>query len=168
VTSYPLNRIEAGTGGNRISDLHEVLDFLKDQCIDGLMVPPISKQWSSTMASAKEMMPWARANLITPMQRIIRRNAEREVYRPFLESLGYSVKVTPRMKWEPPDAHMDERVEVYATLVGAGIIDGEVAAEELGYGDKLDEMKQRKLEREQLQKVMFQRQKQGPQQEEEM
>lgn len=151
VTSYPLNRIEAGTGGNRISDLHEVLDFLKDQCIDGLMVPPISKQWSSTMASAKEMMPWARANLIRPMQRIIRRKVEREVYRPYLEDLGFSVKVTPKLKWEPPDAHMDERAEMYAVMVTSGIITPEVAAEELGYGDKLEEMKQQRLEKHQQQ-----------------
>lgn len=149
VTSYAANRLPGGTGGSAISDLHEVLDFLKDQCIDGLMVPPISKQWSSTMASAREMMPWARANLIAPMQRIIRRKIEHEVYRPYLMDLGFSVKVTPKLKWEPPDAHMDERVEQYATLVGSGIITPEVAAEELGYGDKLEQMRRERLEKQQ-------------------
>ena len=160
VTSYPINRIAAGTGGNTISDLHEVLDFLKDQCIDGLMVPPISKQWSSTMASAKEMMPWARANLIAPMQRIIRRKIEHDVYQPFLEDTGYSVRVTPKLKWESPDAHKDEEAEYWALQVQSGIVPAEYAAQEQGFD--VDKIKQMKEEAAQRREEAFKQQEEKP------
>ena len=148
VTSYTINHIPGGTGGSPLTDIEKILNFIKENAIDGLMVPPISKQWSSTMASAREMMPWARANLIKPMQRLIRRKIEKEVYQPYLMDLGYSVKVTPKLKFEPPDAHKTEEAEYWATLVGAGIVPPEIAAEELGYGKKLEELKQQQIEKE--------------------
>jgi len=159
VTSYPIGHEVGSTGGTPVQEIAKVLEFLKDQCIDGLLVPPISKQWSSTMASAREMMPWARANLIEPMQRIISHVVENQVFKPYLEDLGYSVKVCPKLKWEPPEAHLDERVEMYATLVQSGIITPEVAAMELGYGDLIEEMRKQREERAQLRKVMFQQKK---------
>lgn len=132
VTSYPIAREAGGTGDRKIESLDSVLNYLKDQCIDGLMVPPISRQWSSTEASAKEMMPWARTNLILPLQRIIKYKLEHEVYKPYLEDLGFSVKVCPEISFESPDAHKEEEAEYYSKLVIAGVMPPKYAAKELG------------------------------------
>jgi len=139
LTNYPVNLVTGGTGDKTITNLNDILNFLKDECIDGLLVPPISKQWSSTMASATEMLPWARANLIRPMQRIIAHKMEHEIYRPYLEDLGFSVKVTPKLMFEPPDAHKEDDAEYFSKLVLAGVIPPKAAARELGYEEDYEE-----------------------------
>ena len=161
MTDYPTNYTAGGTGDREVKGLDKILDFLKDQCIDGLMVPPISKQWSSTMASAQEMMPWARTNLIAPMQRIIRRKVESEIYKPYLEDLGYSVKICPRLKFEPPDAHKEDDAEYWTKLVGAGICPPKYAATELGIPE--EEFDQWQTEKEAKAQQLFQQQKQEQQ-----
>jgi len=149
VTNFPVNLVTGGTGDKTITNLNDILNFLKDECIDGLLVPPISKQWSSTMASATEMLPWAQANLIRPMQRIIRRKIEREIYRPYLEDLGFSVKVCPKLLFESPDAHKDEEAEYWALQVQSGIVPPEYAAMEQGFDmDKIKQMRNEQLQRE--------------------
>jgi len=158
ITSYPIDVKPGGTGGQPIQALHELLNFTKENIIDAVMVPPISKQWSSTMASAQEMMPWARANLIQPMQEIIGTILEEAVYKPFLELQGFSVRVCPSVKWEAPDAHKDEEAEYWSLLVQSGIVPPEFAAEQLGFDmDKIkqlrDEEAARQEEAVQLQKV---------------
>lgn len=163
VTSYPIELKTGGTGDKTITNLNEILDFLYNEAIDGLMIPPISKQWSSTMASAQEMLPWARANLIQPMQRIIKRKIENELYTPYLESLGYSVKVCPRLSFEAPDAHKLDDMEYWMGAVQSNIVPAEYAAEQLGFDlEKIkrlrDEEAQRQAEQMQYMKV---RQPQG-------
>ena len=149
VTSYPIKREAGGTGDKTISNLSEVLNFVKDQLIDGTMVPPISKQWSSTMASAQEMMPWCRANLIQPMQTIISYIIERYVYQPYIMDYGFSVKLTPEFKWEAPDAHKDEEAEYWALQVQSGIVPPEYAAMEQGFDmEKIKQMRNEQLKRE--------------------
>lgn len=132
VTSYPIELKTGGTGDRTITNLNDILDFLYNECIDGLMMPPISKQYNSTEASAKEMMPWARANLIQPMQRIIKRIIENQVYNPLLELHDYSLKVCPKLSFESPDAHKDEEMEYMSQGVMAGILPAKLAAEMLG------------------------------------
>lgn len=157
VTDYHIDLKTGGTGDKTITNLNDILNFLKDQCIDGLMVPPISKQWSSTMASATEMLPWARANLIQPMQRIIRRKIEHEVYQPYLESLGFSVRVCPKLKWESPDAHKDEEAEYWALQVQSGIVPAEYAAEQQGFDvEKIKKLKEEALRR-QAEQMQYQK-----------
>ena len=152
VTSYPIAREAGGTGDRKIESLHEVLNYLKDQCIDGLMVPPISRQWSSTEASAKEMMPWARANLIVPMQRLSKRIIEREVYRPYLEDVGFSVKTCPTLSFQPPDAHKDEDAEYYSKGVLAGYFPPKWVAKRLGVPEEeWDEWQKEEEQREEKQ-----------------
>ena len=159
VTSYPIELKTGGTGDKSITNLNEILDFLYNECIDGLMMPPISKQYNSTEASAKEMMPWARANLIQPMQRIIKRKIENELYKPYLESLGYSVKVCPHLSFESPDANKLEEMEYWMGAVQSNIVPPLYAAEQLGFDvEKIEKMQQdemdRQMEQFQLQKVM--------------
>jgi len=157
VTSYPINRIAGGTGEHPLSEISKILDFYYTHIVDGMMIAPISKQWSSTMASAQEMELVQRANLIAPLQRLIGRKIEREVYMPFLEDAGYSVKVCPRVKWEAPDAHKDEEAEYWSMQVQSGIVPAEYAAEEQGF----DMEKIRKLQREQEQRDMEEQRRLG-------
>jgi len=160
VTNYAINRIAGGTGEHPLSEISKILDFYYTHIVDGMMIAPISKQWSSTMASAQEMEVVQRANLITPLQRLISRKIEREVYRPYLEDLGYSVKVCPKVSWEAPDAHKDEEAEYWALQVQSGIVPAEYAAMEQGFDmtkikQYRDEQAKREAEQMQSQK-MFQ------------
>lgn len=133
ITTMPSDLKQGGTGAHPLQALDRLLHFVKDNIIDGSMIPPISKQWSSTEASATEMMPWAYANIIAPMQQIIAFTIEDEVYRPFLEGLGFSVRVCPEMKWEAPDAHKEEESNYWALQVQSGIVPAEYAAEQQGF-----------------------------------
>lgn len=158
VTNYPVNYTAGGVGDRKFESLDTTLGFLKEQIVDGTMVPPISKQYNATEASAKEMMPFFHANIIEPMQEIIAEKLADEVYKPYLESLGYSVKLCPEIEWEPPDADREETAKYYSDLVAAQIMPPEVAADALGFGDEYREWRlkedKREMERMQAQKVM--------------
>jgi len=150
VTSYPIKKETGGTGDKTITGLPEILDFLYNHIIDGGMVPPISKQWNSTNASAEEMMPWARANLIQPMQRIISSVVEEQLYKPYLMLRGFSALVCPRLKWESPDAHKDEEAEYWSMQVQSGIVPPDYAAEAQGFDmDKIRKMREEEQQRQQ-------------------
>jgi len=136
VTNYPVNYTAGGVGDRKFESLDSVLGFLKEQLVDGTMVPPISKQYNATEASAKEMMPFFHANIIEPIQEIITEKLTGDVYAPFLEHLGYSVKLCPEILWEPPDANREEDALYYSQLVASGIMPPEVAADALGFGDE--------------------------------
>ena len=131
-----------------MENLGEILAFVKDQIVDGSMTAPVSKQYNSTQASLTEMAPIFRANLIAPLQRIIKRKIEHEVYRPLLMSKGFSVRVTPVLSFEAPDARRDEEALYYSTLVNAGIMPPEVAAKELGFEEEFLKWKKEKEARE--------------------
>ena len=150
VTSYPIGKQTGGTGDKTITNLDSILDFLYNHIIDGGMVPPISKQWNSTNASAEQMMPWARANLIQPMQRIIASIIEEQLYTPYLMLRGYSALVCPKMRWESPDANKDVEGEYWAMQVQSGIVPAEYAAEAQGFDmDKIRKMREEEQQRQQ-------------------
>lgn len=136
VTSLDLKLLQGGTGGQPNQGNAEVMKLAKDNIIDGTGVPPISKQWSSTEASAKEMMPWCRDNLIAPMQRIIEVALEEGVYKDYLESEGLSVNLCPTVKWQAPDADFNERVDALVGLVANGVLPVDFVVEELGFDMK--------------------------------
>ena len=151
VTSYPIEHKSGGTGDSEIRNLNDVLGFLKGQLVDGLMTPPVSFQYSSTYASSKEMMVQQRANLVVPMQRLFKRKLETEVYRPYLESRGFSVKDTPTLHFENAEAHKVDVANYLKNLVEAGIMPPRYAAKELGVPlemfDAWQEEKQRQQEK---------------------
>jgi len=166
ITTYPSQLMEGGTGGAPIRELSNILDFLKDNIVDGIMVPPISKQYNATEASAKVMMPHAHATLITPMQRLIRRKIESEIYRPFLEDKGYSVRVCPKILFEPPDAHREEDAEYFSKLCpGEVIIPPAAIAKELGYEEEYEKWSKEKERKEQEQMEQQQAQMKAKQEE---
>ncbi len=159
-TNYPITYIATGVGERKAEGLDTVLPFLKDNLIDGLMVPPISKQYSATEASAKQMMPWAYTNLIRPMQQIIESALIHEVYEPYLMGRGFSVKVVPEVMWVNPDSKLLEEADYYAKLVSTGVMPPRVAADKLGFLDEYlewekeqERKKEKELEQQMLAKV---------------
>jgi len=133
ITSYPIEHKVGGVGDREVRNLNDILTFLKQQLVDGLMTPPVSFQYSSTYASSKEMMSQQRANLVVPIQRLIKRKLENEVYKPYLESLGYSVKYdVPRVSFEDAEAHKVDIADYYTKLVASKIMPPRFAAKELG------------------------------------
>lgn len=132
VTSFPVTQMVIGGGQKTIADLDSVLAFFTNNISDALMTPTINKLYNSTFASSKEMTTWTLANLIRPIQRIIARKIEQELFKPYLESLGFSHRLCPHLQFEPPDKNKLEEAEYYATLVGSTIMPADYAAEELG------------------------------------
>ena len=132
VTSYPIDHKSGGTGDREVKDLNNVLIFLKSQLVDGLMTPPVSFQYSSTYASSKEMMIQQRANLVVPMQRLFKRKLETEVYKPFLESKGFSVKDCPSVTFASPEAFNPDVADYYSKMVAGKIMPPRFAAKKLG------------------------------------
>lgn len=132
ITTLPTQMHQGGTGGAPIRELSNLIDFLYNEAIDSTMIPPISRQYNATEASAKVMMPHAHATIVTPMQRIIKRRIEEEIYKPYLELHDFSVRVCPRVVFHPPDFHKEEDGEYYSKLVLAGIAPPRWAAKKLG------------------------------------
>jgi hypothetical protein len=132
ITSYPIEHKSGGTGDREVRNLNDVLIFLKQQLVDGLMTPPVSFQYSSTYASSKEMMIQQRANLIVPMQRLFKRKLETEVYKPFLEGRGFSVKDCPTVNFTGAEAFKPDLADYYTKLVASKIVPPRFAAKKLG------------------------------------
>jgi hypothetical protein len=149
VTSYPIEHKSGGTGDSEVRNLNDVLTFLKCQLVDGLMTPPVSFQYSSTYASSKEMMVQQRANLVVPMQRLFKRKLETEVYKPFLESRGFSVKDTPTLHFESAEAHRVDMADYYLKLTSANIMPPRFAAQELGIPEEMYDAWQQEKQRQQ-------------------
>lgn len=132
ITNAPVGKETLGAGDTETQMVPDVLAFEADQVTDGLMVPPISKLASSTQASSVIMTDWARANLITPVQRIIKRVIEEEVYWPYLEDLGYSTRVVPSLSFNPPEAGRLDEAKYWAELITARVASPKQAATDLG------------------------------------
>jgi hypothetical protein len=140
--SYPIEYKVIGPATAETRILGEVLAFLQDRKIDGLMVAPISKQHQRTLASAEVMEDDTDTGIVLPVQRLLKRVVERQVYRPYLmtrgqsvknvPSLGQSVKNVPSLSFHPPDEDREEQALFYIGLVNANIISREAAARELG------------------------------------
>ncbi len=160
VTSFPVKYIAGGTTTKNISNLAEILGFIKDDATDAMMIPPISKQYSSTEASARAMMPWARTNLIQPIQWLWSNTLEKTVYPPLLMLRGYSVKLTPRILWMPKDQNFSEDAVTWSALVTSGICPPRWAAQKLGI--PLDEFDRWQEEKQKLQMEQMQAQKLNP------
>ncbi len=132
VTSYPIELKVMGAAQVETRMIPETLKFGDDQTTDALMMPPISKLYNSTEASAKVNTDWARANVISPIQNIIREVIEKKVYQPMLEDMGFTFKLTPQLSFDPPDVHTNDEADYYKKLIEAKVYSPRQVAEELG------------------------------------
>jgi len=164
ITTVPTQLLQGGTGGSPIRELSDLLQVVKDNIQDSLILPAISKLYNSTEASAKVLTSWAASCVVKPMQEILRNELREKVYKPYLEDLGYSVKVCPDLLFEPPDAQKKEEMEFWTGMVNAGICPPQVAAREFGWED---EWKTWQIEKQAQQEKIFQRKKEEKSGEEE-
>jgi hypothetical protein len=134
-TSYAVDYKVVGPASAETRILNDVITYLKERLIDGLMMAPVSKQYSRTMASMEQMQDQSFLSVVLPVQRLLKRVIERQVYRPYLEQLGYSVLNVPKVSFTPPDEDRDEQAAYYIPLVRTGLITREAAARELGIED---------------------------------
>lgn len=153
VTSYKIDHKVVGPASAEPRMLPDVLTFYKTGLVDGTMTVPVSFQYQRSLASAEEMGRQERANLILPMQRIVKRFVERQIYWPYLENNGFSFRVVPSLSFESPEAHRDEDAAYFSTLVQAEIISPKTAASELGYEKQYKEWEvEKKREQQQMMK----------------
>lgn len=145
-TGYELT--QANISGDRpVQDLAEVLAFCKDNITDAFLISPISKLYSSTEASSREMQKMENARLITPIQTLLGTVLEQEVYKPYLASLGYSVRVCPVVEWKNPDAEKVDVADYWLKWVQAGL-PLEYACEKAGFDvEKIAELRKKEQQR---------------------
>jgi hypothetical protein len=130
--NMPVAIIPGGTGSTPIRELAVLGELMKDNLHDGLMVPPISKLYNSTEASATVLTQHVMTTLGQPIQWIIKEQFEEYVLKPYLEYAGFSRKSCPNVLFESPDVHKKEEGEYWTGLVSAKIQTPQQACEHLG------------------------------------
>lgn len=140
LTTYPTDVKVMGSAQIETRMIPDTLEFTQERITDAMLVPPISKLYNSTEASAKVMSDWCRSVAITPMQRLIAQVIEEQVYTPYLEDMGFSVRVVPELAFEPPDKWINQMAEDMnlTELVASGILSRKAAAELLGLGEEYE------------------------------
>jgi len=151
VTGYPINHKSIGPGQVESNLVPEFMDQVSREIDDGLMMPPISLQVQATEASITKVLENTRANLIIPIQEIIKSVMENEVYWPYLEDLGYSRRVVPDLMFEAPEAGKNEIAAYYVQLVQNEIVTPAQAAEALNENYDEEYWKQREEKEQQSQ-----------------
>ena len=145
ITNAPLSSVTLGAGDTETQMVPDVLKFEDSQITDSLMIPPLSSLVSSTQASSIIATDYSRANLITPVQRIIKRTVENEVYWDYLEDLGFSRRVVPSLSFNPPEAGRLDEAKFWGELVEARIASPKQAAKDLGIDWDEDYWKEQEL-----------------------
>jgi hypothetical protein len=151
VTDVPTQILAGGTGSAPIRELATLADLMKDNVVDSVMIPPVSKLYNSTEASSKEMNKNTMTTLGQPVQWIITSYFCEYILKPMLEAAGFSRKSCPEVVFESPDVHKVEDGQFWTSLVSAKIATPMQAAEHLGIEydqDYFDE--QLKLQQEQF------------------
>lgn len=132
VTSVPTQILAGGTGSAPIRELAVLCELMKDNIVDVTMVPPISKLYNSTEASAKEMNKAVMTTLGQPWQWRLAEKFEVAVLKPWMEMQGFSRRASPITVFESPDVHKKEEGEYWTSLVSAKIQSPMQACEHLG------------------------------------
>jgi len=130
--NIPISLLKGGTGDTPLRELSDLMALMKDNIQDGLMVPPISKLYNSTEASAKVMTKHVMTVLGQPIQWLLKENYEEQLLKPYMEQIGFSVKSTPEIIFESPDVHKQEEGEFWVGLVASKIQTPQQACEHLG------------------------------------
>ena len=131
-TQYKIDYKVIGPAAGETRILADALNFLKDRLIDGTLVPPVSKQQQRTVASAEIMDDNTFQAIVIPMQRLLKRVLESQVYWPFLKTQDMSVQNVPSVSLVPPTKGRNADAQYFISLIGAGLITREAAARELG------------------------------------
>ncbi len=140
VTSYPTSLDVMGAAKIETRMIPEALTFVQERIQDAMLIPTISKIWNSTEASAKVMTDWCHAVIINPVQELIAHVIEEQVYWPYLEDQGFSLRVVPELDFEPPDKAFYELMQQVnvVDLVSAGVVSRKALAEKIGFGEEYE------------------------------
>jgi len=151
--NIPINLLKGGTGDTPLRELSDLALLMKDNIHDGIGVPPISKLYNSTEASATVMTKHVMSVLGQPIQWLLKERYETDVLKPYMEHSGFSVKSCPEIIFESPDVHKKEEGEFWVGLVTAQIQSPKQACEHLGleYDEEYWTQKQKQEEEQMLQ-----------------
>jgi hypothetical protein len=164
--NMPVDIKPGGTGSAPIRELAVLCELMKDNIHDGFSVPPISKLYNSTEASAKVLTAHVMTILGQPIQWIVKEHYEEYVLKPYLESLGMSRKSCPDVLFESPDVHKKEEGDYWVALVQNKIQTPQQACDHLGLEWDEEYWKQEEAkQKEQFQQKQQQQQNQNPQKE---
>jgi len=128
VVNYPVVYKATGVGPVESRMFPEIIRVVRDSAVDGLLVPPISYQRSSTEASSRAMMGNMRIAIVQPIQRLWKRAVERGIFKPLLLGEGYDDETIseflPRITFMPPtEEELDLRT---SRIIRAYTADGRV------------------------------------------
>lgn len=155
VATVPSDIKAGGTGSAPIRELATLAELMKDNVVDSVMIPPVSKLYNSTEASSKEMNKNTMTTLGQPVQWILASYFSEYVLKPMLEASGFSRKSCPEVVFESPDVHKKEEGEYWTSLVQNKIQSPVQACDHLGleYDEaywKQEELKQQEQFKQQL------------------
>lgn len=152
--NMPVNIIPGGTNSAPIRELAALCELMKDNIHDGFIVPPLSKLYNSTEASAKVLVQHVMTVLGQPLQWLLSESLTSYVLKPFLEGSGFSRKSCPSVLFESPDTAKKEEGEFWMSLVTAKIQSPQQACEHLGleYDEEYWTQQEKKLEEQMMQK----------------
>jgi hypothetical protein len=163
VTDVPTQILPGGTGSAPIRELATLAELMKDNVVDSVMIPPVSKLYNSTEASAREMNKNVMTTLGQPVQWIIATYFSEYILKPMLETSGFSRKSCPQVIFESPDVHKAEEGQYWTSLVSAKIATPMQAAEHLGIEyDQAYFDEQLKQEQEQFQQQLAVKKEEAP------
>jgi len=131
-TQYDITYQVIGPAQGETRILGDVLQFLKDRLVDGLLVAPISKMQQRTVASAEINDDNTFQAVVIPIQRLLKRVIERQVYWPYLKKHGFGAANVPSLSLTPPNKGRNMDAQFFISLVAANLISREAAARELG------------------------------------
>lgn len=170
--NIPITLLKGGTGESPLREIADLVVGMKDNVVDGTMVPPISKLYNSTEASAKVMTQHIMTVLGQPLQWLLKEQYVVNVLRRYVMGLGFSVKSTPDILFESPDNAKKEEGEFWVSLVNAKIQSPQQACEhlQLEYDEEYwrgEEEKQRQQFEQQMKAKNEQQQQEPKKQEQE-
>ena len=150
--NMPVQIIAGGTNSAPVRELAAICAFMKDNVHDGLVVPPISKLYNSTEASAKELRKQVMDIIGQPLQWLLKEHYEQDVLKSYIIQQGFSVKSSPMAMFEAPDVHKKEEGEYWIGLVQNKIQSPVQACDHLGLEYDEDWWKQEEEKQLELQK----------------
>lgn len=129
--NMPVEIIAGGTNSAPIRELASLCELMKDNIHDGFIVPPLSKLYNSTEASAKVLVQHVMTVLGQPLQWLLAESLQSYVLKPMLEQAGFSRKSCPVPLFESPDTAKKEEGEFWVSLVTAKMQSPKQACEHL-------------------------------------
>jgi len=103
IVNLPTKYQACGVGQVESRLFPSLIRTFNDQCIDAMIMPPMSYLRNATEASANAMIAHARTCIVQPFQRLWKRALEREIFEALLEGEGINPEYVPSISFTPPN-----------------------------------------------------------------